>query len=211
MPTFWASVLREKFFFEPPPSLSQTDELFGGSLRGRKPHLHLVRRLGKSVRLQAAHRHGAQPPPQHHHRLNRNSMRSLLRLVVLTLTAVDVVSLLPVRAITNGRGTFDERVVISGRRERARPAISLNGGGEGVLRREPRQRGHAASLFESARRSWRERKAATQNLRLKLFLEVMWGASLQFAAEYQRRGFPGIYRELDYVLAGILTAVCGKT
>jgi len=56
--------------------------------------------------------------------------------------------------------------------------------------------------------------AATESanhLKFKLVLEAGYGATLQLAAELQRRGVSGAWLEVDYVMAGILTAVAGKT
>jgi len=55
------------------------------------------------------------------------------------------------------------------------------------------------------------RVAADPSFPIKSLLEVFLAAATQFSAEYQRRGWTNVWvRDVDFVVAGILTAVYGK-
>jgi hypothetical protein len=58
--------------------------------------------------------------------------------------------------------------------------------------------------------SWNARIAAEPNFANRFTGEIVLGFTLQLLAECQRRGAVGCLREVDYVLAGLLTAVVGK-
>lgn len=57
---------------------------------------------------------------------------------------------------------------------------------------------------------YERRCAADPAFPLKSLTEVMLAAGTQFAAEYERRGADQIAAEVDFVVAGVLTAVYGK-
>lgn len=57
---------------------------------------------------------------------------------------------------------------------------------------------------------YQRRIAADPSFQSKSIAEVLLAASTQFVAEWNRRGSNRIIPEIDFVLAGILTAVIGK-
>eukprot|EP00559_Dactyliosolen_fragilissimus_P006244 CAMPEP_0184871282 /NCGR_PEP_ID=MMETSP0580-20130426/40603_1 /TAXON_ID=1118495 /ORGANISM="Dactyliosolen fragilissimus" /LENGTH=253 /DNA_ID=CAMNT_0027373915 /DNA_START=269 /DNA_END=1026 /DNA_ORIENTATION=+ len=59
-------------------------------------------------------------------------------------------------------------------------------------------------------RQYRQRLAADPNFFIKSIIEICVAASTQLAAEVSRRGLAGILPEIDFVIAGILTAIAGK-
>lgn len=67
-----------------------------------------------------------------------------------------------------------------------------------------------SKLSSSVSYGYRARVAADPNFLLKSVLEVALAAGTQFAAELNRRGSSGIITEIDFVVAGVLTAIAGK-
>jgi len=67
-----------------------------------------------------------------------------------------------------------------------------------------------ANPIESIRTGFRQRRAADPNFLGKSILEMVLAASTQYAAEVAKRGRSRVLPEIDFVFAGILTAVFGK-
>lgn len=68
-----------------------------------------------------------------------------------------------------------------------------------------------SKLSRSISRGYRARVAADPNFLIKSVLEVALAAGTQFAAELNRRGgFKGCLTQIDFVVAGVLTAIAGK-
>eukprot|EP00550_Attheya_septentrionalis_P012868 CAMPEP_0198302906 /NCGR_PEP_ID=MMETSP1449-20131203/56614_1 /TAXON_ID=420275 /ORGANISM="Attheya septentrionalis, Strain CCMP2084" /LENGTH=258 /DNA_ID=CAMNT_0044005385 /DNA_START=235 /DNA_END=1011 /DNA_ORIENTATION=- len=72
--------------------------------------------------------------------------------------------------------------------------------------------GHNArrNFLDSMKTQYQQRVAADPNFATKSLVEVLTAAGTQFMAEVSRRGAHGIIPEIDFVLAGLLTAVAGK-
>ncbi|KAL3827644.1 hypothetical protein ACHAXA_000517 [Cyclostephanos tholiformis] len=69
----------------------------------------------------------------------------------------------------------------------------------------------ASALMTSLREGYARRKMADPNFRHKSILEVILAITSQCVAEYRiRGGLDGMLNEVDFVFAGVLTAVCGK-
>ena len=67
-----------------------------------------------------------------------------------------------------------------------------------------------ASVTKSISYGYRARVAADPNFLIKSFLEVALAAGTQMMAEVSRRGAKGCITEIDFVVAGVLTAIAGK-
>uniref|UniRef100_A0A7S2EFC0 Uncharacterized protein n=1 Tax=Trieres chinensis TaxID=1514140 RepID=A0A7S2EFC0_TRICV len=68
-----------------------------------------------------------------------------------------------------------------------------------------------AVVARDVARGYRLRVAADPSFPAKSAAEVLLAAGTQFAAELGRRGgYSGVVREVDFVVAGILTAIAGK-
>lgn len=70
--------------------------------------------------------------------------------------------------------------------------------------------GAIANPIASIQTGFRQRTAADPNFLGKSILEMVLAASTQYAAEVAKRGRSRVLPEIDFVFAGILTAVCGK-
>jgi hypothetical protein len=68
----------------------------------------------------------------------------------------------------------------------------------------------SSSVARSVSRGYRARVAADPNFLAKSLLEVILAAGSQMAAEVSRRGARGCATEVDFVVAGVLTAIAGK-
>lgn len=66
------------------------------------------------------------------------------------------------------------------------------------------------SIMSSIKVGYTQRLAADPSFLSKSILEIVLAAATQFAAEVGRRGPHRILPEIDFVAAGILTAICGK-
>jgi hypothetical protein len=66
------------------------------------------------------------------------------------------------------------------------------------------------NLRSSLRQQYRRRVAADENFLSKSFLEVALAAGTQITAEVTKRGFSNMMRDIDFVMAGVLTAIAGK-
>ena len=66
------------------------------------------------------------------------------------------------------------------------------------------------SIVSSFKLGLSQRVAADPNFLLKSILEVVLAATTQYMAEVSRRGWNRMLPEIDFVLAGVLTAVIGK-
>lgn len=67
-----------------------------------------------------------------------------------------------------------------------------------------------SNILSSVKLGYIQRVAADPSFLSKSILEVILAAATQYAAEVSRRGRHRILPEVDFVTAGILTAVCGK-
>ena len=67
-----------------------------------------------------------------------------------------------------------------------------------------------SSMSKSISYGYRARVAADPNFLIKSFLEVALAAGTQMMAEVSRRGAKGCVTEIDFVVAGVLTAIAGK-
>lgn len=67
-----------------------------------------------------------------------------------------------------------------------------------------------SKMTSSISDGFQKRVAADPNFLVKSCLEVVLAAGTQFAAELSRRGAAGCLTEIDFVVAGVLTAICGK-
>ena len=66
------------------------------------------------------------------------------------------------------------------------------------------------AMLSSIRLGYTQRLAADPLFRSKSILEIVLAAATQYTAEVGRRGKHRILPEFDFIVAGILTAVCGK-
>eukprot|EP00804_Cyclotella_cryptica_P014450 CCRYP_004782-RA/>CCRYP_004782-RA protein AED:0.03 eAED:0.03 QI:206/1/1/1/0/0/2/476/375 len=66
------------------------------------------------------------------------------------------------------------------------------------------------SILQSIKQGYAQRLAADPSFLSKSILEIILAASTQYMAEVGRRGKHRILPEIDFVAAGVLTAVCGK-
>ena len=66
------------------------------------------------------------------------------------------------------------------------------------------------NIIQSIKRGYNQRIAADSAFVSKSILEVILAASTQYMAEVSRRGKDRILLEMDFVFAGVLTAVIGK-
>ena len=66
------------------------------------------------------------------------------------------------------------------------------------------------NIIQSIKRGYNQRIAADSEFVSKSILEVILAASTQYMAEVSRRGKDRILLEMDFVFAGVLTAVIGK-
>jgi hypothetical protein len=67
-----------------------------------------------------------------------------------------------------------------------------------------------SSLTETISKQYKMRLAADKNFISKSITEVLLAAGTQLAAEVNRRGARGLMSEIDFVVAGLLTAIIGK-
>ena len=67
-----------------------------------------------------------------------------------------------------------------------------------------------ADILSSIKIGYKQRLAADPSYLSKSILEILLAAATQFTAEISRRGYDRILPEIDFVAAGILTAVVGK-
>jgi hypothetical protein len=65
-------------------------------------------------------------------------------------------------------------------------------------------------LLSNVQRQYAQRIAADSNFLYKSITEVILAAGTQFMAEVGKRGIHQIVTEIDFVIAGILTAIAGK-
>lgn len=65
-------------------------------------------------------------------------------------------------------------------------------------------------LLQSIKQEYKLRLEADPNFVSKSIIEVFLAATTQLTAEIGRRGYNGIITEIDFVIAGILTAIAGK-
>jgi len=66
------------------------------------------------------------------------------------------------------------------------------------------------AIISSIKVGYTQRLAADPSFLSKSILEIILAAATQYAAEVGRRGQHRILPEIDFVAAGILTAICGK-
>ena len=66
------------------------------------------------------------------------------------------------------------------------------------------------TLRSSFLQQYRQRVAADPNFVSKSLLEVALAAGTQLTAEITKRGFSNMMRDVDFVMAGVLTAIAGK-
>ncbi|KAL7536339.1 hypothetical protein ACHAXR_007088 [Thalassiosira sp. AJA248-18] len=66
------------------------------------------------------------------------------------------------------------------------------------------------NVVQSIQEGYKQRVAADPSFLSKSILEIVLAACTQYTAEVSRRGKHRILTEIDFVFAGILTAVCGK-
>lgn len=66
------------------------------------------------------------------------------------------------------------------------------------------------SQLQSIKEGYKQRIAADPSFLSKSVLEIILAASTQYMAEVSRRGKLRMLPEIDFVFAGVLTAVCGK-
>lgn len=71
-------------------------------------------------------------------------------------------------------------------------------------------RGRDINYISRLKEDYKQRISADPAFLSKSILEVILAASTQYMAEVSKRGLPRIIPEIDFVFAGILTAVCGK-
>ena len=64
-------------------------------------------------------------------------------------------------------------------------------------------------MLQSIKNGFAHRIEADPSFVSKSLLEIMLAAITQYMAEVSRRGKDRIMPEFDFVLAGVLTAVCG--
>lgn len=67
-----------------------------------------------------------------------------------------------------------------------------------------------ADILSSIKIGYKQRLAADPSFLSKSILEILLAAATQYTAEISRRGYDRILPEIDFVAAGILTAVVGK-
>lgn len=67
-----------------------------------------------------------------------------------------------------------------------------------------------SKVMQSIKEGYNQRIAADPSFLYKSILEIILAASTQYMAEVSRRGKHRIVPEIDFVFAGVLTAVCGK-
>jgi hypothetical protein len=67
-----------------------------------------------------------------------------------------------------------------------------------------------AALLSSIKLGYEQRLAADPSFLSKSVLEIILAAATQYTAEVGKRGRHRILPEIDFVAAGVLTAVCGK-
>ena len=72
------------------------------------------------------------------------------------------------------------------------------------------QRNLVPPILEPISKGWARRLQADPSFPLKSVTEVLLAAATQYSAEVSKRGVPRILPEIDFVVAGILTAVAGK-
>ena len=65
-------------------------------------------------------------------------------------------------------------------------------------------------VLQSIKEGYKQRVSADPQFLSKSILEIILAASTQYMAEVSRRGKDRILLEIDFVFAGVLTAVCGK-
>ena len=65
-------------------------------------------------------------------------------------------------------------------------------------------------ILQSIKEGYHQRVSADPQFLSKSILEIILAASTQYMAEVSRRGRDRILPEIDFVFAGVLTAVCGK-
>jgi len=68
----------------------------------------------------------------------------------------------------------------------------------------------STGFIKSLKEEYKLRLQADQNFTSKSIIEVFLAATTQFTAEIGRRGRKGILTEIDFVIAGIVTAIAGK-
>ena len=85
-------------------------------------------------------------------------------------------------------------------------AASSRGGGNEISMNNNKWKAFKANVTSQ----YAQRIGADPNFLKKSILEVCLAASTQFMAEVNRRGMHGLTIEIDFVVAGILTAVAGK-
>jgi len=66
------------------------------------------------------------------------------------------------------------------------------------------------SITQTIKKQWKSRIRADPDFQNKSIAEVMIAIATQLAAEINRRGMNGMMVEIDFVVAGILTAMAGK-
>lgn len=69
---------------------------------------------------------------------------------------------------------------------------------------------YVSSLTETISKQYKMRLAADKNFVSKSITEILLAAGTQLAAEVNRRGARGLITEIDFVVAGLLTAIIGK-
>lgn len=70
---------------------------------------------------------------------------------------------------------------------------------------------HPTHILQSIKNGYAHRIAADPSFLSKSILEIILAATTQYMAEVSRRGKGRILPEFDFVFAGVLTAVCGKS
>lgn len=82
--------------------------------------------------------------------------------------------------------------------------ISTRGGGSSSSNAKSK------SITDTIKQQWKSRIQADPDFLNKSIAEVMIAIATQFTAEFNRRGMNGMMVEIDFVVAGILTAMAGK-
>mmetsp|Transcript_8330 Transcript_8330/g.17997 ORF Transcript_8330/g.17997 Transcript_8330/m.17997 type:complete len:340 (-) Transcript_8330:80-1099(-) len=146
------------------------------------------------------------------------SRSSLLLLVLLLIVPSESLGLSVPRAssvsrrlrssvTTNNRSTRSSTTTENGTLLNANMRGGGGSEGNGVASPLP----SLSKLSRSISRGYRARVAADPNFLVKSVLEVALAAGTQFAAEWNRRGgVKGCLTEIDFVVAGVLTAIAGK-
>ena len=100
-------------------------------------------------------------------------------------------------------------------REAPRPSDNIPRGGGGEINNNNSNSSNKndtilQSSIQSIKKGYQQRISADPSFLSKSILEIILAASTQYMAEVTRRGWSNMKMEMDFVFAGVVTAVCGK-